>query len=76
MMLIVEDVNRIAAGAKPGAVADNTVANVISQIQHKQMMDGGSTTIDDYYNSQVGRAGVLAQRAIKSRESGKHFESA
>jgi flagellar hook-associated protein 1 FlgK len=66
---IMEDVNRIAAGAKPGAVADNTVANVISQIQHKQMMDGGSTTIDDYYNSQVGRAGVLAQRAIKSRES-------
>ncbi|MGZ5278408.1 MAG: flagellar basal body rod C-terminal domain-containing protein, partial [Pseudobdellovibrionaceae bacterium] len=24
---------------------------------------------DDFYNSQVGRVGVLAQRAIKSRES-------
>ncbi|MCE3009803.1 MAG: flagellar hook-associated protein FlgK [Proteobacteria bacterium] len=63
------DVNRIAAGAKPGAAGDNTVANVISQIQNKALMDGGSATIDDYYNSQVGSVGVLAQRAVKTKES-------
>ncbi len=67
--VIVEDVNRIAAGAKPGAVGDNTVANVISQLQHKEVMDGGTSTLDDFYNSQVGRVGVLAQRAVKARES-------
>ena len=32
-------------------------------------MDGGHSTIDDYYNSQVGRIGVLAQKAVKARES-------
>jgi flagellar hook-associated protein 1 FlgK len=67
--MIVDDVNRIAAGAKPGAIGDNTVANVISQLQHKEVMDDGTSTLDDFYNSQVGRVGVLAQRAVKSRES-------
>ena len=66
---ILDDVNKIAAGIHPGAVGDNTVANVISQLQNKNVMDDGSATFDDFYNSQVGRIGVLAQRAIKSRES-------
>jgi flagellar hook-associated protein 1 FlgK len=66
---ILDDVNMIAAGARPGAVGDNTVANVISQLQYKELMDGGHSTIDDYYNSQVGRIGVLAQKAVKARES-------
>ncbi|MEZ0391271.1 MAG: flagellar hook-associated protein FlgK [Pseudobdellovibrionaceae bacterium] len=66
---IVNDVNRITAAAKPGAVGDNTVANVISQLQYKGIMDGNTTTMDDFYNSQVGRVGVLTQRAIKARES-------
>lgn len=66
---VLDDVNRVAAAAKPGAVGDNTVANVISQLQHKEVMDGGTATIDDFYNSQTGRIGVLAQRAVKSRES-------
>ncbi len=66
---IIEDGNRIAAGAKPGAPGDNTVANVISQMQGRELMDDGTTTIDDFYSSQIGRVGVLAQRSIKSRES-------
>ncbi|PIS12143.1 MAG: flagellar hook-associated protein FlgK, partial [Bdellovibrio sp. CG10_big_fil_rev_8_21_14_0_10_47_8] len=70
---IVNDVNRIAAGAKPGAQGDNTIANVISQLQSKELMDGNSSTIDDFYNSQVGRIGVLAQRAVKTRESQDHI---
>ncbi len=66
---IIEDVNRIAAAAKPDAPGDNTVANVISRMQAMQLMDDQTSTIDDFYNSQVGRAGVLSQRSIKSRES-------
>lgn len=66
---ILDDVNRIAAAARPGAVGDNTVANVISQIQYLEVMDDGTATLDDFYNSQVGRIGVLAQRSIKSAES-------
>jgi flagellar hook-associated protein 1 len=64
---ILDDINRIAAAAKPGAVGDNTVANVISMIQFHENMDG--TTMDDFYNSQVGRVGVIAQRAVKAKES-------
>ncbi len=68
-LAILDDVNKVAAAAKPGAPGDNTVANVISQLQYKEVMDGDTTTIDDFYNTQVGRVGVLAQRAIKSREA-------
>ncbi len=68
-LAILDDVNKVAAAAKPGAPGDNTVANVISQLQYKEVMDGDTTTIDDFYNTQVGRVGVLTQRAIKSREA-------
>jgi flagellar hook-associated protein 1 FlgK len=66
---IADDVNRVAAAAQPGAVGDNTVANVMSQLQYKEVMDGGSSTMDDFYNAQVGRVGVLAQRADKAKEA-------
>ena len=66
---ILDDVSKVAAGARPNAVGDNTVANVISQLQYKEIMDDGTATADDFYNSEVGRIGVLAQRAVKSRES-------
>jgi flagellar hook-associated protein 1 len=69
---ILNDVGRISAGAKGAAPGDNTVANVISGIQYKNVMDDGTATVDDYYNSQVGRIGVLAQRAIKSNEAQKN----
>lgn len=66
---IFNDANLIAAGSTPGAPGDNTVANVISQIQNKSIMEEGTTSLDDFYNSQVGVVGVLSQRAQKSRES-------
>lgn len=66
---ILNDVSRIAAGAKPNAPGDNTVANVISQIQYKQNMEDGTSTMDDYYNSIVGKLGVQAAQSNKLRES-------
>lgn len=69
------DVGRIASGATPGAPGDNTVANVISSLQYSQVMDGGTSTIDDYYNTQVGQIGAVAQRAVKSQESQKNVMS-
>src|SRR5207253_1548518 len=38
---IADDVGRIAAGAEAGSPGDNTVANVISSLQNRQVMDGG-----------------------------------
>jgi flagellar hook-associated protein 1 len=64
---ILEDATRIAASAKPGAVGDNTVANVISMLQFKENMDG--STMDNYYSAQVGRVGVVANGAIKAKDT-------
>ncbi|MFS4458456.1 flagellar hook-associated protein FlgK [Bdellovibrio sp. HCB2-146] len=72
---IYNDVGRIAAASKPNAPGDNTVANVISSLQSRQVMDGGTSTIDDYYNTQVGQVGALTQRAIKAQESQKNMMS-
>lgn len=69
---IFNDVGRIAAGAQAGAPGDNTVANVISSLQNHQVMEGGSATFDDFYNTQVGQIGTLTQRAVKSQESQKN----
>lgn len=66
---IASDVSRIAAGAKRDAPGDNTVANVISRIQYKQVFDGGTATMDDFYNSQVGKMGVITNQANKSFET-------
>ena len=69
---IFNDVSRISAGAQPGASGDNTVANVISSLQYRQVMEDGTATLDDYYNTQVGQIGAITQRAIKSQESQKN----
>lgn len=66
---IANDVSRISTAAKPNAPGDGSIANVVSMIQYKQVMDGGTSTIDDFYNSQVGRVGVITQTAMKSREA-------
>lgn len=72
---IYNDVGRIAAGAQPGASGDNTVANVISSLQYRQVMSDGTATFDDYYNTQVGQMGAIAQRAVKAQESQKNVIS-
>lgn len=69
---IFNDVGRIAAGAEPNAPGDNTVANIISNLQNRQMMDKGSSTFDDFYNTQVGQIGTITQRAVKSQEAQKN----
>lgn len=72
---IFNDVSRIAAASRADAPGDNTVANVISSLQYKQVMDGGVATMDDYYNTQVGQVGAMAQRAMKAQESQKNVLS-
>ncbi len=66
------DIGRIAAGAKPNAPGDNTIANILSSLQHQKVMNGGEATFDDYYNRQVGEIGSLANRANKTQEMQKN----
>ncbi len=60
---IVNDVSRIAVAAQPNAPGDNTVANVIQNLQMRPLMGNGKYTYDDFYNSKISELGVLNQRA-------------
>jgi flagellar hook-associated protein 1 FlgK len=72
---VFNDVGRIAAASAPNAPGDNTVANLISSLQYRQVMDGGKATFDDYYNTQVGQIGTVTQRAMKTQESQRNILS-
>ncbi len=69
------DANRIVTGLAKGGPADNTVANVISNIQAKAVMNDGTTTFEDYYHAKIGEVGVYAQRMNRSSESQKNIVS-
>jgi flagellar hook-associated protein 1 len=65
------DSGKIAAAARLNSPGDNTIANIISSLQYQKVMDEGNSTIDDFYNAQVGQIGTIAQRAIKSNDTQK-----
>lgn len=66
---IFNDVTKIAAAGRAGAPGDNTVANVVSQIQYHELMEDGTSTLDDFYNAQVGRIGVITNKSVKASEA-------
>lgn len=66
------DSGKIAAAARNDSPGDNTIANIISSLQYKRVMDEGSSTLDDFYNAQVGQIGTIAQRAMKTNENQKN----
>lgn len=66
---IQEDVSKIAAAAKEKAPGDNTVAHVIANLQYKEILEDGTSTIDGFYASQIGQVGVLANRANTARDT-------
>ena len=66
---ILADVSLIAAAGQPDAPGDNRVANVLSGLEYRQTMENGSATFGDFYNAQVGRVGIDAQRANAAQQS-------
>ena len=58
-------VNNIATAAEADAPGDNRVAIAISGLQEARLMNGGHSTMDDYYDSIVSDVGV-ASAANKS----------
>ena len=65
------DVGTIAAAGQPDAPGDNRVANIISGLQYSQVMDNGTATMDDFYNSLVGQIGIETQRANSAVDAQK-----
>ncbi|MFN7906303.1 MAG: flagellar hook-associated protein FlgK [Pseudobdellovibrionaceae bacterium] len=72
---VLNDVGRIAAASAPNAPGDNAIANLVSALQYREVMDNGKATFDDYYNTQVGQIGTIAQRAVKTQESQRNIIS-
>jgi len=66
---VMNDVGRIAAAAQENAPGDNRLANVLSGLQYKGVFKGGTATLDDHYNSLVGKVGIEAQRANSDMQS-------
>lgn len=60
--MIMRDVSFIAAGLMPDAPADNRVANVISSLQYKPLLNG-EDTLDDFYNGLVGELSVITKKS-------------
>ena len=58
-----QDVGLIAAARDPFSPADNRMANVISMIADKNVMNNDSSTLDAFYNSTVGQIGIMSARA-------------
>ena len=56
------DINSIAASAEPNSPGDNRIAIALSGLQGQKLLNGGQTTVDDYYNSIVSDVGVAAAR--------------
>lgn len=66
---ILQDVGKIAAAGAPSASGDNRVANVLAELQYKNVLNDGSNTMDSFYNSIVGEIGVQSGRATSSLAS-------
>lgn len=68
-----KDSNRVVTSLRDKGVADNTVANVIASLQDRSLLVDGTSTMDDFYRSSVGKIGVLTQRAEKEAEAQKNI---
>jgi flagellar hook-associated protein 1 FlgK len=61
---ILDDVNRIAAASTAAGVpGDNSNAIAIAGLQQELLMEGGTATLDAYYQSLVSDSGTQVQRA-------------
>jgi flagellar hook-associated protein 1 FlgK len=58
---IVDDVRKIAAGADPGAEGDNRIALRIADLQDAKIMTEQDATLDQFYNSIIGKVGIQSR---------------
>ena len=66
---ILKDPSRIAAGEKPGASGDNRVANKIADLQYGKIMSDGNASVDEFYNTMVGKVGVIARKTNTAHDA-------
>ncbi len=69
------NVNYIATAAEPGSPGDNRIAIAISGIQNLNLMNGGKSTVDDFYNSIVSEVGVARAKTMAGLNQQKDIQS-
>ena len=72
---VARDPGRIAAGIMPNAPGDNRIANKIAELQQQRVMEQGTTTFDEFYNSIVGKVGIATEKANRGAESQKNIHA-
>jgi len=72
---VAKDPGRIVAGIMPNAPGDNRIANMIGELQQQRVMEQGTTTYDEFYNSIVGKVGIATEKANRSAESQKNIHA-
>ena len=60
---IANDANKIAASADIDSPGDNRVALRLGHLEGDSIMDGGGSTLNEFYNSIVGDVGLSTKRA-------------
>ena len=70
---VMEDPGRIAGAAQERAPGDNRIANSISQLQFEGVLNENSNTMDEFYNSMVGKVGIQTKRAALSHDNQKNI---
>jgi flagellar hook-associated protein 1 len=68
---IKKDAGRLAAAAQPGSPADNRIANAVANLQFETVLSDGTVTLDEYYNSMVGKVGGQARRLESAQSAQK-----
>ncbi len=66
---ILKDSSRIAAGEKAGASGDNRIANKIAGLQYEKILSDGNASVDEYYNTMVGKVGVIAKKTNNAHDA-------
>ncbi|MFH1374437.1 MAG: flagellar hook-associated protein FlgK [bacterium] len=66
--IVENDTARIAASGT-GEVGDNSVALAIQTLRNQKIMENNTSTLNNYYNSVVGRLGVEAYQARSFSEN-------
>jgi flagellar hook-associated protein 1 FlgK len=60
---ILQDSNKIAASGAESPAFDNAIALAISELRNQRILDNGTTTLNDFYTSLVGKLGIETSEA-------------
>lgn len=70
---VLADPGRIAGAAQARSPGDNRIAAAISKVQGEGLLNDNSNTLDEFYNSMVGKVGIATKRAMSGQDNQKNI---